>query len=134
MPREDFEHTWIFPDEMVAVGGFPAAHTLVARYRSSPGRELPFTLDATQRDIYRTMLSTRVISAVLTTAHANLSREYLFGADGSIISYSRSNSLLEATLKDDLAPLNLVRETAWRTRLSNRSAQESSRQKRLSSA
>ena len=110
VPREDFEHTWIFPDEMVAVGGFPAAHTLVARYRSSPGRELPFTLDATQRDIYRTMLSTRVISAVLTTAHASLSREYLFGADGSIISYSRSNSLLEATLKDDLAPLNLVRE------------------------
>lgn len=117
VPREDFEHTWIFPDEMVAVGGFPAAHTLVARYRSSPGRELPFTLDATQRDIYRNMLSTRVISAVLNTAHANLSREYLFGADASIISYSRSDSALETALKNDLQPLNLVREDRLENKL-----------------
>lgn len=117
VPREDFEHTWIFPDEMVAVGGFPAAHTLVARYRSSPGRELPFTLDATQRDIYRNMLSTRVISAVLNTAHANLSREYLFGADASIISYSRSDSALETALKNDLQPLNPVREDRLENKL-----------------
>ena len=117
VPREDFEHTWIFPDEMVAVGGFPAAHTLVARYRSSPGRELPFTLDATQRDIYRNMLSTRVISALLSTTHAHLNREYLFGSDGGIIRYSRSLSLLEASLKDDLQPLDPIREDRLENRL-----------------
>jgi hypothetical protein len=110
VPREDFDHTWIFPDEVVGLGGFPAAHTVVARYRSSPGRELPFALDATQRDIYRNMLSTRVIGAALTEANANLTREYLFGSDGCILSYSRSHSPLETTLKDDLRPLNLVRE------------------------
>ncbi|WP_421527330.1 DUF4329 domain-containing protein [Pseudomonas brenneri] len=109
VPREDFDPKWVFPDEIVGVGGFPAAHTIVARYRSSPGRELPFALDATQRDIYRNMLSTRVIGAALSASDTHLNREYLFGADGSVLSYSRSGSALEAHLKVDLQPLNLVR-------------------------
>ncbi|MBE8590850.1 DUF4329 domain-containing protein [Pseudomonas sp. MAFF 301449] len=108
--REDFDPKWIFPDEVVAFGGFPAAHTLVARYRSSPGRELPFALDAMQRDIYRNMLSTRVISAALSEVDASLSREYLFGSDGCVLSYSCSHSAQEAALKSALQPLNLVRE------------------------
>ena len=116
VPREDFDHTWIFPDEVVSLGGFPAAHTLVARYRSSPARELPFALDVTQRDIYRNMLSTRVIGAALA-ADTLLNREYLFGTDGCILSYSRSNSALETALKDDLRPLNLVREDRLENRL-----------------
>ena len=107
--REDFDHSWIFPAEVIGQGGFPAAHTQVARYRSSPGRELPFALDATQRDIYRNMLSTRVIGAALAATDPHLTREYLFGSDGCILSYSRSNTELEKTLKDDLQPLDLIR-------------------------
>ena len=117
VPSEDFDHTWIFPDEIVGLGGFPAAHTLVARYRSSPGRELPFALDATQRDIYRNMLSTRVIGAALAVADTHLTREYLFGSDGCILSYSRSDTALEKALKDELRPLNLVREDRLENRL-----------------
>ncbi|WP_159932711.1 DUF4329 domain-containing protein [Pseudomonas sp. S35] len=109
VPTEDFDPKWVFPDEVVALGGFPAAHTIVARYRSSSGRELPFALDTTQRDIYRNMLSTRVIGAALSATDTHLNREYLFGSDGSVLSYSRSGSELEARLKVDLQPLNRVR-------------------------
>jgi hypothetical protein len=109
VPREDFDPKWIFPDEIVGTGGFPAAHTIVARYRSSPVVESPFVLDATQKNLYRNMLSTRVIASALSVQDARLTREYLLGSDGCVVSYTRNPAALEEQLKQDLQPLNLVR-------------------------
>lgn len=110
VPREDFDTKWIFPDELVSVGGFPAVHTLVGRYRTSPLRELPFALDTRQKSLYRNMLSTRVISAALSTRDTWLTREYLFASDASVLSYTRVGSPLEAQLKTDLLPLDPLRQ------------------------
>lgn len=117
VPREDFDPKWIFPDEVVSTGGFPAAHTLVARYRSSPVRELPFALEAEQASLYRNMLSTRVISAALAGQDASLTREYLLGSDGCVVSYTRSQTALEGQLKMDLQPLNPVRADLLNNRI-----------------
>ncbi len=117
VPREDFDPKWIFPDEVVSTGGFPAAHTIVARYRSSPIRDLPFALEATQENLYRNMLSTRVISAALSGLDARLTREYLLGSDGCLVSYTRSYTALEQTLKDDLRPLNPIRADLLENRI-----------------
>lgn len=106
VPREDFDPKWIFPDEVVSTGGFPAAHTIVARYRSSPVRELPFALEVKQERLYRNMLSTRVISAALSGQDASLTREYLLGSDGCVVSYTRSYTQEEQQLKKDVQPLN----------------------------
>lgn len=109
VPREDFDPKWIFPDEVVSTGGFPGGHTIVARYRSSSPRDLPFALEARQESLYRNMLSTRVISAALSGQDASLVREYLLGSDGCVLSYTRSHTTLEEQLKKDLVPLNLIR-------------------------
>ncbi|NMX66419.1 DUF4329 domain-containing protein [Pseudomonas sp. WS 5111] len=105
VPREDFDPKWIFPDEVVSVGGFPAGHTIVARYRTSAARELPFALEATQKSVYRNMLSTRVIGASLQSRDVHLTREYLLGTDGCVLSYTRSRTALEDQLKTALQPL-----------------------------
>ncbi|PFG59909.1 uncharacterized protein DUF4329 [Pseudomonas poae] len=115
VPQEDFDPKWIFPDEVVSTGGFPAAHTVVARYRSSPARELPFVLELAQAGLYRNMLSTRVISSALAGQDARLNREYLLGSDGCVVSYTRSHSALEEALRKQLLPLDETR----RDRLEN---------------
>ncbi|MBJ2289458.1 DUF4329 domain-containing protein [Pseudomonas sp. MF5691] len=109
VPREDFDPKWILPDEVVASGGFPAGHTIVARYRTSPVRELPFALEVTQKNVYRNMLSTRVISSSLQSPDTRLTREYLLGSDGCVLSYTRSHTVLEDELKKALLPLKLER-------------------------
>lgn len=109
VPREDFDPKWIFPDEVVSTGGFPAAHTLVGRYRSSPVRELPFALETHQEQLYRNMPSTRVIGAALWGQDASLTDEYLLGADRCVVSYTRSGTPLEEQLKKDLQALDPVR-------------------------
>jgi hypothetical protein len=106
VPREDFDPKWIFPDEVIPTGGFPAGHTIVARYRTSPVRELPFALEVTQKNVYRNMLSTRVISASLQSPDTHLTREYLLGTDGCVLSYTRSHTALEGALKKALLPLH----------------------------
>ena len=85
-PEEDFDVKWIFPDESVGAGLFPAGCTLVGRYRSRHAREVPVLLSGSQKQLYLNMLS---VKSVLTAfgRETRMMDEYLFGPDGSVIRY-----------------------------------------------
>lgn len=86
IPQEDFDIKWVFPDEAVTAGQFPAGCTIVARYRSRVPRALPLVLASTDRELYLNMLSVDVVYTAFTRKEQTLD-EYLFAPDGSTIRY-----------------------------------------------
>lgn len=86
VPREDFDINWIFPDEAVTTGQFPAGCSIVARYRSRVPRALPLVLSTVDKELYLNMLSVDVVYTAFTRTEQLLD-EYLFGPDGSTIRY-----------------------------------------------
>ncbi|MHA3737980.1 hypothetical protein ACXR0M_20220 [Pseudomonas sp. Eth.TT006] len=85
-PEENFSVDWIFPDESVSAGLFPAGCSIVARYRSRSAREVPVVLDSTQKQLYLNMLSVDVVYSAFQR-EGRMQDEYLFGPDGSVIRY-----------------------------------------------
>ena len=108
LPPRGLALHWIYPNQAVAVGLYPGGSTIVARYRSVVGQEVPMLLSATQKAIYQSMLPTAVLSNLLHR-EAHIKREYVFGVNGSILSYQLSDSAEELKLRDRLAPLNRVK-------------------------
>ncbi|MGL6243993.1 hypothetical protein [Pseudomonas sp.] len=88
--QEDFDVNWIFPDEAVTFGLFPAACTLVARYRSRVPRALPVVLSRVDKALYLNMLSVDVVYAAFMR-NTQAFDEYLFAPDGSTIRYRVGN-------------------------------------------
>ncbi|KAA0982409.1 DUF4329 domain-containing protein [Pseudomonas sp. ANT_J28] len=86
IPQEDFDIKWIFPDEAVTTGQFPAGCNIVARYRSRGPRALPVVLSTVDKELYLNMLSVDVVYTAFTRKEQPLD-EYLFAPDGSIIRY-----------------------------------------------
>lgn len=86
IPQEDFDIEWIFPDESVTFGQFPAGCTIVARYRSRVPRALPVVLSTVDKELYLNMLSVDVVYTAFTRKEQTLD-EYLFAPDGSTIRY-----------------------------------------------
>ncbi|MHC8289203.1 hypothetical protein ACYZUD_20800 [Pseudomonas sp. XS1P51] len=86
IPQEDFDIKWIFPDEAVTFGQFPAGCSIVARYRSRVSRALPVVMSMTDRELYLNMLSVDVVYTAFTRREQPLD-EYLFAPDESIIRY-----------------------------------------------
>jgi hypothetical protein len=86
IPQEDFDIKWIFPDEAVTTGQFPAGCSIVARYRSRVPRALPVVLSTVDKELYLNMLSVDVVYTAFTRTEQPLD-EYLFAPDGSTIRY-----------------------------------------------
>jgi hypothetical protein len=84
--QEDFDVKWIFPDESVAAGLFPAGCSIVARYRSRHAREVPMLLAPSDKQLYLNMLSVDTVYSAFKR-NARQQDEYLFGPDGSVIRY-----------------------------------------------
>lgn len=108
LPPRGLALHWIYPDQAVAVGLYPGGSSIVARYRSVLDQEVPLLLSTTQKAIYKSMLPTAVLSNLLHR-EAHIKREYVFGANGSILSYQLSDSDGQLQLKERLAPRNLVK-------------------------
>ncbi|WP_339546607.1 hypothetical protein [Pseudomonas sp. RA_35y_Pfl2_P32] len=85
-PEEDFDVKWIFPDESVSAGLFPAGCTIVARYRSRHAQEVPVLLSASEKQLYLNMLSVKAVHTAFERETRTMD-EYLFGPDGSVIRY-----------------------------------------------
>ena len=85
-PEEDFDVKWIFPDESVSAGLFPAGCTIVARYRARHAREVPVLLSASEKQLYLNMLSVKAVHTAFERGTRTM-EEYLFGPDGSVIRY-----------------------------------------------
>ncbi|AZE52767.1 hypothetical protein C4K03_0583 [Pseudomonas synxantha] len=109
LPPQGFALHWIYPDKAVEVGLYPGGSTIVARYRSVVDEEVPLLLATTQRAIYKTMLPSGVLSNLLHR-EAHIKLEYVFGLNGSVLSYALSDSTEEQQLKERLAPLNAVKD------------------------
>jgi hypothetical protein len=86
IPQEDFDIKWIFPDESVTLGQFPAGCTIVARYRSRVPRALPVVMSKVDKELYLNMLSVDVVYTAFTRKEQPLD-EYLFAPDGSTLRY-----------------------------------------------
>lgn len=86
IPQEDFDINWIFPDESVTSGQFPAGCTIVARYRSRVARALPVVMSPVDKTLYLNMLSVDVVYTAFTRKEQTLD-EYLFAPEGSTIRY-----------------------------------------------
>ncbi|WP_432668947.1 hypothetical protein [Pseudomonas umsongensis] len=84
--QEDFDIKWVFPDEAVTAGQFPAGCSIVARYRSRVLRALPVVLASADRVLYLNMLSVDVVYTAFTRKEQTLD-EYLFAPDGSTIRF-----------------------------------------------
>jgi len=108
VPAQGFTFDWIYPDPIVATGLYPAGSTLVARYSSRVQQEVPILLSVTQKALYTSMIPSATLSNLLHR-EAHLKREYVFGPQGSVLSYELSNSTAEVALKNQLAPRNLVK-------------------------
>ncbi|POA18689.1 hypothetical protein C1886_15810 [Pseudomonas sp. FW300-N1A1] len=85
-PQEDFDVNWIFPDESISAGLFPAGCSIVARYRSRHAREVPVLLSPSNKQLYLNMLSVDTVYTAFKRG-STLLDEYLFGPDGSVIRY-----------------------------------------------
>jgi len=83
--RENFDIDWIFSDKSVTNGQFPAGCSIVSRYRSRGGRELPIMLSRVDKQVYCNMLSVDVVCN--SNRKLQQADEYLFAPDGSIIRY-----------------------------------------------
>lgn len=108
VPPQGFTLSWIYPDQIVSRGLYPPNSTLVARYSTRMEQEVPILLSATQKAVYASMIPSTVLSNLLRR-EVHIKREYVFGPQGSILSYQLSNSPAEADLKTQLAPRNLVK-------------------------
>ena len=108
VPPTGFPLTWIYPDQAVVMGLYPGAGTQVARYRSVLDEEAPILLSPTQRDLYKTMIPSAVLANLLHR-EPHIQCEYVFGAQGSILSYQLSGSAEEFQLKNRLKALNPVK-------------------------
>ncbi|SDL10190.1 protein of unknown function [Pseudomonas libanensis] len=108
LPPEGFTLHWIYPDQAVTAGLYPGGSTIVARYRSLVDQEVPMLLSTLQRAIYKTMLPSDVLSNLLHR-EAHVKAEYVFGSNGSILSYALTGSAEELLLKTRLAPLNAIK-------------------------
>ncbi|WP_219266602.1 DUF4329 domain-containing protein [Pseudomonas sp. Xaverov 259] len=108
IPPQGFALNWIFPDQAVTAGLYPGNSTIVARYRSLTDQEVPLLLSTTQKAIYLSMIPSAVLSRLLHR-EAHIKREYVFGFDGSVLSYQLSGSAEELLLMKRLAALNLVK-------------------------
>jgi hypothetical protein len=84
--HEDFAVEWIFPDESIGAGLYPAGCSIVGRYRSRHSRTVPVILEEKQRQLYLNMLSVKVVYTAFNRSGRFLD-EYLFGPDGSVIRY-----------------------------------------------
>lgn len=107
IPPQGLALNWIYPDHAVSVGLYPGGSTIVARYRTLLDQEVPLLLSSTQKTIYKTMVPSAVLANLLNR-DADIMREYVFGFNGSILSYQLSNSIAENTLKNRLATQSLA--------------------------
>ena len=108
VPPQGFALDWIYPGSVVAQGFYPEGAMIVARYRSVVGHEVRMLLSANQKAIYQSMLPTGVL-ATLLQREVHVSREYLFGPQGSILRYQLTGSTDEEALKQQLMPLNSLK-------------------------
>ncbi|UII72141.1 DUF4329 domain-containing protein [Pseudomonas sp. HN11] len=114
---ENFDPKSILPDEDVRQDWLAPGMKIVARYRSRRDTWPDFPLSEEALKVYRNMFSTDVLAKALDCNHL-WSHEYLFGLDGSVISFTCNDlnrDLLSAEqqqqetldfqqLKVDLAP------------------------------
>jgi len=104
---EDFAPSWIRLDELVNQALFLGASTVVARYHSRVESEVPFALSDVERSVYLNMFSTEFLAAALSHSTAPIrystGQEYLFCADGALLCYTSTNSVLERALVGQLA-------------------------------
>lgn len=107
IPPQGLAWNWIYPDHAVSVGLYPGGSTIVARYRTLLDQEVPLLLSSTQKTVYKTMVPSAVLANLLNR-DADIMREYVFGFNGSILSYQLSNSIAENTLKNRLATQSLA--------------------------
>ena len=84
---ENFDPKWILPDEDVRMDFLAPGMNIVARYRSRPDTLPGFPLAEKELSVYRNMFSTEVLGKALECNHL-WRREYLFGPDGSVISFT----------------------------------------------
>lgn len=108
VPPQGFTFSWIYPDQIVSRGLYPTGSTLVARYSSRVEEDMPILLSATQKAVYASMIPSAVLSNLLRR-ETHIKREYVFGPQGSILSYEWSGSAAEGALSNQLAPRNLVK-------------------------
>ncbi|MFL1549946.1 DUF4329 domain-containing protein [Pseudomonas sp. D47] len=108
IPPQGLALHWIYPEHAAEVGLYPGGSTIVARYRSEVDQEVPLLLSSTQKSIYKSMIPSAVLSNLLHR-EAHIKREYVFGANGSILSYELSGTEEERQLKSRLGPLNLAK-------------------------
>lgn len=108
LPPRGLALHWMVPDRAFEVGLYPGGSTIVARYRSVVTQEVPLLLSATEKAIYKTMIPSAVLSNLLHR-EVHIKREYVFGSNGSVLSYELSGSAEEELLKNRLAPLNKVK-------------------------
>jgi hypothetical protein len=104
VPTENFDPKWILPDEHVTQNLLAPGCKIVARYRSRGSTEFAFQLPGLEKEVYRNLLSTEVLSTALASDHL-WTHEYLFGPDGSIVSFTlhdEDHDLLNTLLKDEL--------------------------------
>ncbi|MEB0046496.1 MULTISPECIES: DUF4329 domain-containing protein [unclassified Pseudomonas] len=83
--QDDFQLSWIFPDEITDKGLYPPRVKVVARYYSQPATELPFLLPSVEKDIYCCMFSTRAVNTAVQWPYGHLTH-YLLAPDGALLS------------------------------------------------
>ncbi|EJN26719.1 hypothetical protein PMI35_03783 [Pseudomonas sp. GM78] len=104
VPTENFDPVWILPDEHFSKGLRAPGCSIVGRYRSRALTEYPFQLTGLEKGVYRNLLSTEVLSTALASSQL-WNHEYLFGPDGSLISFTlldEDRDLLTTSLKNEL--------------------------------
>ncbi|CRM62232.1 DUF4329 domain-containing protein [Pseudomonas sp. 58 R 3] len=109
IPPQGLALNWIYPDHAVSTGLYPGGSTIVARYRTLLDQEVPLLLSSTQKAIYKSMIPSRVLASLLNR-DADIMGEYVFGANGSILSYQLSNSIAENSLKNRLEVQSLAKD------------------------
>lgn len=108
LPPRGVSLNWIYPDASVALGLYPGGSTIIARYRSLPIQEVPLLLSALQKSVYQSMIPSAVLAELLDK-EAHIKRDYVFGANGAILSYDLSDSEEEKLLNRKLLALNRVK-------------------------
>ncbi|MGF6096296.1 hypothetical protein [Pseudomonas sp. 18175] len=104
---ENFAPGWIRRDELVVQSQFLGGSTAVARYHTRLAGELPFALSEGERALYQNMFSTDFLGAMLdespTALRFTTGLEYLFCADGALLSVATGGGALEHALAAKLA-------------------------------
>lgn len=92
---------WIYPDPVIATGLYPGGATLAAFYQSRMEQEVQILLSASQKVLYQSMIPTAVLGRLLTR-EAHVKRQYVFGPNGTILSYQLTGDVEEALLRNKL--------------------------------